>query len=113
MTRKFVSLFAAVAIAIASIGGASAQPRQITSTVVVSYADLDLSRIEGVKTLSMRLGRAVDKVCGRKSDTALTTLRRHIATCRTESMNRAVASIDAPLLTAYYQGSERTRFAGL
>ena len=113
MTRMFASLFVAVAIAAASTGAANAESTYKISSVAVSYADLDLTRVEGVKTLSSRLGRAVDKVCGRKSDTASMTMRRKIATCRTESMNRAVAAIDAPLLTAFYQGSEGTRFAGL
>lgn len=64
MPRKFASLFAAIAIAAASLAPASAEQGRRTIHVTVSYADLDLTRAEGAKTLSIRLNRAADKTCG-------------------------------------------------
>lgn len=113
MSRTLVSLFAVLAISAASIGPAAAESTSRTVSFAVSYADLDLTQIQGGKKLSMRLKRAADAVCGREFDAASTTLRRTIVACRTEAMASAVASIDAPLLTALYEGRNGVRFAGL
>jgi UrcA family protein len=111
MSRTFTSLFAAAAL-FASIPAASAGPVTQTSSVAVSYADLDLTRAEGAKAMSGRIERAADRVCGTPVKAPL-VLRRSIMACRKQAIATAVASIDAPLLTALYEGSEGTRFAGL
>lgn len=102
MSRKLVSVFTAIAISAAVIAPASAQT--VTQSARVSYADLDLSRSEGVKTLTYRLRTAVDQVCGRAGGSASLTINRHIKTCRDEAMTRAVASMNSVLLA----GSQTT-----
>lgn len=101
MSRKSVSLFAAAAVAAALMAPAaaaqSAEPRSIT----VYYGDLDLSRAEGVNTLTGRLDRALDKVCGSTREYA-TSMRIMIARCRTTALTNAIADIDMPLLTEVY-----------
>lgn len=111
MTRMFASLFATVAIAIASVGPANAEPIYQTYSVKVSYADLDLTRVEGVETMSRRINRAVDKVCGRPAEAKSQAARRVIQACRAQSLAQAIAAIDAPLLTARYQGAEGIHLA--
>lgn len=113
MSRKLVSILAAITVATASLGAASAEPADRSVTVAVSYADLDLSNVEGVKTLSFRLKRAIDQACGRPHDSASQTLRNKIRTCRVNAMENAVAAINAPLLTAMHKDGDVQRYAGL
>lgn len=113
MPRKLASFLAAMTVAVASIGAASADPVDRSVTVAVSFADLDLSNAEGVKTLSFRLSRAIDQACGRTHDTASQTLRNKIKACRVNAMDSAVAAIDAPLLTAMHKDGDVQRYAGL
>jgi UrcA family protein len=102
MSRKLISLFAAVVIVGAAIVPASADtPAQ---SVRVSYADLDLTRVEGVTTLTVRLEKAIDKVCGRIDASRPLNTYRTVKTCRIDAMNKAIASIDAPLLTKQFAG---------
>lgn len=112
MSFKLASLFAAAVITAVAIAPASAAPRIHEVSVRVSYADLDLTKVADVKTLSRRLERALDKVCGNPHGEASMTMVRAIRACRADSRAVAVAAIDAPLLTALYQGRETTRFAG-
>jgi UrcA family protein len=113
MSRTLASLFAAVAIAAASITPATAETVGRNVSVEVSYADLDLTRMQDVKTLTFRIRKAIDAACGRPHDTASQTLARKIRSCRTSAFDKAVASINAPLLTELYEGGEGMRFAGL
>jgi UrcA family protein len=111
MTRQFASILAAIAIAAASIAPASAEQGRHNIHVTVSYSDLDLTRAEGAKTLSIRLNRAADKTCGNSHGSASLTIRRAIEACRAVAISSAVASIDAPLLTALYNPEKLKRLA--
>ncbi len=111
MSRKYAALFAAIAIA--ATAPASAEQRVRINKVAVPYGDLDLTRVEGVKTLTFRLNRAVDQVCGRGATSASMSIRRQVQACREQAIDVAVASINAPLLTALYEGGEGSRFARL
>lgn len=111
MSRKFASLFAAIAIAAASIAPASAEQGSRTIQVAVSYADLDLTSAVGVKALSSRIKRAADVACGRSRGSASLTIRRAIEACRAEAISSAVASIDAPILNVLYNPEKLTRLA--
>lgn len=113
MSRKLASLFAAIAIAAATIPSAAAETDRNTISVKVSYADLDLSRVEGVKTLSFRLRKAIDVACGKPYDSASMTIARKIKTCRADALEAAVAAIDSPLLSALHQSGQFRRVAGL
>lgn len=114
MIRTFASLIAAVAIAGAMVAPASAERITQTTSISVSYADLDLNRVEGVITLSKRLERAADRVCGKIQRGMTYRMQREVTSCREASVAKAVAAIDAPLLTAFYAPTDNgTRFAGL
>ena len=113
MLRALASFFTAVAVAAATIAPAVADPANQKFSVRVTYADLDLSRIEGVKTLTDRLDRAIGKACGNAQRKMSVQQTRMIKQCRATAMDQAVASIDAPLLTALHEGRAVTRFAGL
>ena len=112
MSRTIASLAAAIAIGAGCLAPASADTPDRISTPV-SYGDLDLTRVEGIKTLTIRLTKAIDAVCGRPHDTASQTIARKIRACRTEAMENAVASINAPLLTALHQAGGTKRTADL
>lgn len=113
MFRKFASLIAAIAVSAAAVAPASSDTGAHSRSMAVAYADLDLTRVDGVKTLSIRLKKAIDAVCGRSHDSASVTRVRQIKACRAEAMSAAVAAIDAPLLTALYETGETREIAGL
>lgn len=116
MSRKLASLFAAVAIATASVGPAVAQDatRSITVpgalSIPVAYGDLDLSRVEGVKVMSVRIEKALKAVCGNSRHSA-NAIRVMISKCRRKALTDAVAEINAPLLSAYYDKAATTLLA--
>ena len=111
MFRTITSAFAALAIIAAAVAPASADPARHAVSVRVSYADLDLSRIEGVKTLTARIENALNKACGRTQARVPQNVRRNIQACRKAGMETAVASIDAPLLTAFHADRQGTQVA--
>lgn len=112
MSRKLASLFTAIAIAATMIPTASAEPTRRIVKVSVSYSDLNLSRVEGAKALSVRIDNAIDKACGRKAGRVPLVLARSIEGCRTQALEQALAAINAPMLTALYRTDEGTQYAG-
>ncbi len=107
MSRKFASLFVAVAIAAASVGPAFAQEAYKSKaepgalSIRVAYTDLDLTRAEDVKRMSIRIDMALKAVCGSTRGSA-TAVRTMITKCRTKALTNAIADINEPLLTALY-----------
>ncbi len=101
MSRKSVSLFAAAAIAAALMAPAAAAQTAEPRSITVYYGDLNLSRADGINTLTGRLDRALDKVCGSTRDYA-NSMRIMITRCRTKALTDAIAEIDTPLLTEIY-----------
>jgi UrcA family protein len=72
----------------------------------VSFADLDLSQMDGAKKLYQRLDFAARKVCAAtepSSDADLIRLQ-HWRTCTRDAVSRAVVTLDRTTLTAYYLG---------
>lgn len=102
MSRKIASLLAAIALSAACAGVASADPASRTTSERVSYGDLNLSSPAGARILKTRLNAALDRVCGNPFDSASLTIRRLTKACRQSAMDQAMASINAPLLTAQY-----------
>lgn len=116
MSAKFASLFAAAALAFASIDPAVAQDayRSVTEpgalSIPVAYGDLDLTRVEGVKVMTVRIEKALKAVCGNSRHSA-NAIRVMITKCRTKALTEAVATINEPLLTAYYNRDAVTLLA--
>ena len=68
----------------------------------VNYSDLDTSQASGVKTLYQRLVRAAGSVCERYEDVELSRMQRY-KTCVRHSLSVAIADVNNPLLTSYYE----------
>ena len=113
MSRKLVLLSVAFALAGLSSAPAFADRLPGRNSVAVSYADLDLTGMAGVETLTFRMKKAADKVCGRMSASTPAMLHKSIRACHATALGNAVASINAPLLTAVYERSEGKMYAGL
>lgn len=67
----------------------------------VKYYDLDLSRDAGVATLFSRIKTAAREVC-EPTDVFFLSLVRQRYACSQDAIARAVADVNAPLLTSYF-----------
>ena len=93
-----------IAIALMALAPVPALAQQVTSRVVVSYADLDLHSEAGVKVLDRRLANAVRTVCGVQDGSAVREQRFAAQHCVQEKQadvtalrDRAIASYAARL----------------
>jgi UrcA family protein len=91
------SILASPLSALASAVGQPDNPPQR----VVSYADLDLNRSSGVKTLYSRINVAAREVCDPLDVWALKLLRQK-QDCRQAAIAKAVADVNSAALTSYY-----------
>lgn len=116
MSCKLVSLFAAsfaIAAAFAMPAVADTDPATKTISVRVVYADLDLSNPAGVQTLASRLSAALDTACGGPAERVSLRKQRAIKLCRAEALEKAVTTINSPLLTAFYRDARGAQIAGM
>ena len=88
---------AVLAPTIASASYGDSANSQVSSTKVVRFHDLDLSQKDDVATLYARIRRAAAEVC---TASAAAAMQRD---CYQEAIATAVARINRPPLTAYYQ----------
>jgi len=86
---------------------ASTTSRSVTYRV--GYADLDVSKLKGAKTLYWRIRYAADKLC----ESAATWGKKEGDACVQKAVNDAVARVNAPLLTTYSQLRSTGDKAGL
>ena len=87
--------------AISPSGLAAAAPdgaRQVT----VKFYDLDLTRLAGAQELYRRIEHAARDVCDPYASGRY-VLSMPYRDCKNQAIRRAVADVDAPLLTARYQ----------
>jgi UrcA family protein len=115
------SLFAAGCLAIggtalaqqpaaAAASSASSQPvTQWSVSFPVRYSDLDVSKMQGAKTLYLRIRYAAETLC----ESAATWGKKEGEACVNKAVNDAVARVDAPLLTQYSQLRSKGDKAGL
>jgi UrcA family protein len=91
---------------------AHAAPRENVLSVVVHFADLDLSRSEGATVLYQRLKGAAEAVCAPLDDS---NLSRHMSfkACVQTAISTAVAKVDQRALTAYYEAKTNGRNAAI
>ena len=77
----------------------------VTTSLRVSHADLDLSQPQGAAIMVNRLEQASMSVCG-ASPWSVRGVRDEVrrSDCFQQSMGQAVASLGAPGVTALYQG---------
>jgi UrcA family protein len=86
---------------------ANAAPPQDPPTVIVRFADLDLSHNQGVTVLYQRLKGAAETVCASQNSRDIGSQMRY-KMCWQSTLGTAVAKVDRPALTAYY----RAKFGG-
>jgi len=75
----------------------------------VRYSDLDVSKMDGAKTLYLRIRYAAQTLC----ESAATWGKKEGDACVDKAVNDAVARVDAPLLTQYSQLRSKGDKAGL
>jgi UrcA family protein len=83
-------------------------PREYV-TYPVRYSDLDVSKLQGAKTLYLRIRHAAETLC----ESAATWGKKEGDACVQNAVNDAVARVDAPLLTTYTQLRSKGDKAGL
>ena len=81
---------------------AYAAPPGNAPSIVVHFADLDLSRSEGAAVLYQRLNGAAETVCAPLDDRGVGRHMRFRA-CVQSAISTAVAKVDRPALTTYYE----------
>ena len=91
-------------------------PSEKPLTVVVRFSDLNLTHEEGARLLLGRLRHAARMVCSPAADARDLKRISLYESCLKESMDRAVADVHAPLVSALYgnaavaeSGSAETR----
>ena len=67
---------------------------------VVNFADLDLNRDTGVATLYARIKSAAREVCEPVDNWSSRMLN---SDCRHDALAKAIADVNSPALTSYYQ----------
>ena len=80
----------------------AAAPSNDVRTEVVGFADLDLTRPAGAHELYRRIEHAARDVCDPYASGRY-VLSMPYRDCKNQAIRRAVADVDAPLLTARYQ----------
>jgi UrcA family protein len=83
-------------------------PREYV-TYPVRYSDLDLSKLKGAKILYLRIRHAADVLC----ESAATWGKKEGEACLRKATDDAVARVDVPLLTQYYELRSKGDKAGL
>ena len=78
-------------------------------TYPVRYSDLDVSKMNGAKTLYLRIRYAAEVVC----ESAATWGKKAGEACVSKAVNDAVARVDVPLLSQYHQLRSKGDKAGL
>jgi UrcA family protein len=75
-----------------------------TMTVSVSVADLNLSSAAGAKIVLRRIHNAATTICGDEPDRRLTERFALYQSCVKTTVDRTVASLDSPVVTAMNGG---------
>jgi UrcA family protein len=89
---------------------AHADTPQGLPSVVVQYADLDVSHSTGASALYHRLRGAAETVCSPLDGRDLAS-RAAFNACVQSALNTAVAKVNQPALTGYYKAKTNARNA--
>lgn len=77
--------------------------REASQSIKVSFRDLDLQRPGDVARLYRRLNAAADQLCGSRAYNIFYYTLPQYQACVDDAVQKAVAHIKQPALTAYYQ----------
>jgi UrcA family protein len=107
---KFMVAACIFALGCTAIGGtALAQEPTAASTAnrsvtyPVGFSDLDVSTMKGAKTLYLRIRYAAETLC----ESTATWGKKEGEACVRKAIDDAVARVDVPLLTQYYEMRSR------
>ena len=91
---------------------APAMAESLTTTTAVRHADLDLSQAAAAHVMLERLDAAAARVCG-ASPFSLREVKAEVrrTSCYRDSLSQAVASLDAPAVTAAYKARTEVSLA--
>ena len=89
---------------------ANAAPPQGMPSIIVHFADLDLTHSDGVAALYGRLKGAAKTVCAAQNGRDLGSQTRY-KMCWQSALGAAVSKADRPALTAYYRAQFNGRNA--
>jgi UrcA family protein len=89
---------------------ANAAPYEDVPSVIVHFADLDLTHGAGVAVLYRRLKGAAETVCAAQNGRDLGSQTRY-KTCLESALGTVVAKVDQPALTAIYRAQFKGRNA--
>jgi UrcA family protein len=103
---NFTALLAVLAAGVTQVALADTTD-DVTLSRHVNYSDLDVAHDAGVKQLYDRLTRAANSVCG-PYDSAEMKKAGVYANCVQHSLARAVAKVNNPMLTSYYESKTAT-----
>jgi UrcA family protein len=79
---------------------ATAEQRYVITTRRVKFADLNINHSEGAAALYRRILQAAKAVCEPTSNWLLLTGDAY--RCEAQAIDRAVADVNAPMLTSYH-----------
>jgi len=99
--KRFTTTLIISAIGLGSQLANAAPPGDVPSAVV-HFADLNLSHSEGIAVLYRRLKAAAETVCALQDGRDLGSQARY-KLCWRSALGAAVAKVDHPALTAYFQ----------
>jgi UrcA family protein len=80
-------------------------------SVKVSVAGVDLNTRAGAKVVLQRIHAAAREICGDEPDGRQLADTVRYRDCMTSTINKAVLSLGAPTVTAFYQRQDMTRLA--
>jgi UrcA family protein len=108
-TSLVLGLFAAAALAAPALADPNGfgEMQQVSRTVHVG--DVDLHTTDGARVAARRIKNAASDVCGGDSRPIL--MVSDFAACRNDAIDRALASIDAPLVSAALGRSPQANLA--
>lgn len=93
------------ALSAAAIPAHASDTQQISTTV--RLGDLDLTSSDGAQAAMSRIHRAAREICGPDPDVREFDSRRLYNQCVDQAVDRAVASLDMPMVTAASARNER------
>jgi UrcA family protein len=101
MTRMQITASIVALAALVCAAPAFAEPLKVSDadekvSVVVHYSDADLHSISGAARMAARIRSAARQVCG--GDDPVMTLSNSFPACEHRAVDRALASLDAPLV---------------
>ena len=105
VSRKFLRLTAGSLVSLATLTAyaGQTQPAQLQRSAIVHFSDLNLQSSKDVARLYQRIALSADQLCGPRTLTGAYMKSADYASCHSEAVSQAVASINSPLLTSYHR----------